>query len=168
MPTFTYGIDDIVREYFAANGQDIPTFDDMIDSDYPAKEDIKGFTAIRDMLAKGLIPESAAYEFVKANWKGDMANPPSVATVKAWLSTANSWSAFPRETRRAFLGMAVCALRHLQDGKPNSTDISALFRTATLYSKDTQPGYVNGLTRADNPKGDSWLADMESHRASIR
>ncbi|MFH1464610.1 MAG: hypothetical protein ABIO70_09490 [Pseudomonadota bacterium] len=67
------------------------------------------------------------------------------------------WSRYPRSVQRALVGNLACRLRHLQDhlglGGPR---LDTAFRSLTRFSKSSQPGWVNGLTRGRGPAAESW------------
>lgn len=70
------------------------------------------------------------------------------------------WSRYPRTVQRALVGNLACRLRHLQDHLGvTGARLDTAFRSLTRFSKSTQPGWVNGLTRGRGPAAESWAEE---------
>lgn len=79
------------------------------------------------------------------------------AIQRAANASFTRWPRYPRSVQRALVGNLACRLRHLQDhlglGGPR---LDTAFRSLTRFSKSSQPGWVNGLTRGRGPAAESW------------
>lgn len=90
-----------------------------------------------------------------------------VAQISATVAERDAWLAQPRTVQQAMVGLVSSRARHLQDesGIGLEHEASELLRSAfsemTAWSREHQPGFVPGLSRHNDPKGESWLYDAQ-------
>ncbi len=86
--------------------------------------------------------------------------------VESRLHEAGGW---PRGVQKVLMGLLSSVLREAQDdhglGNP---ELGRTFSRLTAFSKEHQPGFVPGLSRANSPQTGSWQGDVAHWLAEAR